>query len=101
MSVDPWLDRLVGQGQAERRLCVWVPSLAGLRGTALQSEYCAVLCRLWGCGQHSRDCAWLGSGAQEDRAFAGLCRPGDAWTGRVSVCGSLALMAHPIKVLWD
>jgi hypothetical protein len=27
---------------------VWVPGLAGLSGTALLSEYCAVLCRLWG-----------------------------------------------------
>jgi hypothetical protein len=48
MSVYPWLDRLGGHGPAEWRSCVWVPCLAGLRGIALQSEYCAGLCRLWG-----------------------------------------------------
>jgi hypothetical protein len=32
-------------------VCVCVPILAGLRGTILQCEYCAVLCRLCGHGQ--------------------------------------------------
>jgi hypothetical protein len=44
------------------RVCVLVPSLTGLRGTALQSEYCAVLCRLWGCGWQSRDRAEIVQG---------------------------------------
>jgi hypothetical protein len=64
---------------------VWVLSLAGVRDIALQSEYCAVLCRLWGHRQQGRDHAGLGSTSQRDRAPAGLCRtwePGQQSGGR-------------------
>jgi hypothetical protein len=38
---------------------VWVPGLAGLRGTGLWNEYCAGLCRPWGCGPVDGDCLGL------------------------------------------
>jgi hypothetical protein len=41
---------------------VWVPSLAGLRGTGLQSEYCTGLYRPWwhGLAEIVQGCAGLG-----------------------------------------
>jgi hypothetical protein len=96
VPMDPWLDRLGGHSLAEQRLCVGVPSWAGLRGTALQNEYCAVLCRLWGCSQQSRDHAVLGSVARRDWAPAGLYRPSGVGLAEiVNVCGSLALRLIP------
>jgi hypothetical protein len=52
------------------------------------SEYCAVLCRLWGRGQQSRDRAGLGSVAQRSGAPAGLCRAvqGCVWPGGDRKC---------------
>jgi hypothetical protein len=52
------------------------PAWQALGKTALQSEYSAVLCRLWGRGWQSRCRAGLGTAAQHDGALAGLCRPG-------------------------
>jgi hypothetical protein len=54
---------------------VWVPSLAALRGTGLQSEYFAGLCRPWWHGWQGRDHAGLGGTAQLNRAPAELCSP--------------------------
>jgi hypothetical protein len=82
--------------------CVCVPSLAGLIGTGLQSEYSAVLCRPWGHGRQSRDRAGLGGLAQPNGAPIGLCRPGGGRGGLVetiNVCGSLALRARPTEIL--
>jgi hypothetical protein len=70
-SGDPaclWIPSLTGLGMCgpgEQRLCVcwgWggVPSLAGLRGTGLQSEYYAGLCRPWGHGPvEQRSCVFV------------------------------------------
>jgi hypothetical protein len=83
-------------------MCVWVPGLAGLRGTGLQSEYCALLCRLSGHGWQNRNRAGLGNAAQWDGAPARLCRPGvGEWTGRDRKCLWIpGLRAHPTEILW-
>jgi hypothetical protein len=96
-----WIPGLTGLGgTTEQNVCVLVSSLAGLRGTALQSEYYAVLCWLWGCGQKSRDHAGLGIMAQWDRAPVGLCRPGGHGLALIAnVCGSLVLRAHRMEIL--
>jgi hypothetical protein len=78
------------------------PAWQALGKTALQSEYSAVLCRLWGRGWQSRCRAGLGTAAQHDGALAGLCRPGGGWrvlAEIIGVCGSLALRAHPMQIL--
>jgi hypothetical protein len=51
---------------------VWVPGLAGLRGTGLRSEYCAGLCRPWGLGQQSSDIAGLGGTGELLQCYACL-----------------------------
>jgi hypothetical protein len=85
VSMDPWL---VGEGRSSRTeiMCMCVPGLAGVRHAALQSEYCAVLYRLWGRGWQSRDRAGLGSMAQRDRGHAELCRPGGCVAWRRCKC---------------
>jgi hypothetical protein len=62
---------------------VWAPGLAGLRGTGLQSEYCAGLCRPWWRGPaERRSCGVLSPVWQalagvywQSRDLSGLCRP--------------------------
>jgi hypothetical protein len=84
----------------------------------LQSEYYAVLCRLWGCGWQSRDHAGLaGLGS-----LAGKVEIVQSWVAQpskmellqgctglggcglvefVNVCGSLDLRANPTEILQD
>jgi hypothetical protein len=71
---------------------VWVPGLAGLRGTGLQSEYCAGLCRLW---EHD----WA-----EQRSFRAVqalgalpakqrfCRAGDRGPAKRSSCRAVQVL---------
>jgi hypothetical protein len=84
---------------------VWVPSLAGLRGTGLWSEYCAGLCRPVGHGlaiwSSYRALQALRVWLAEQRS----CRVVQTWGSHglaeiVNVCGSLALMAHLTEVMW-
>jgi hypothetical protein len=92
VSMDPWLDRLVGALSSRMEIMgVWVPGMAGVRGTGLLSEYCAGLCRPLGHGPAGwRSCRFvISSGAglvgvyRQSRDLTGLCQPcrGRSWPG--------------------
>jgi hypothetical protein len=87
MSVNPHLTGLGSHGPAERRSCM----CRSLAWQALGAKSCRV--------NIVQGCAGLGSMAQQKS-----CRAVQAWgyglAEIVNVCGSPALRAHPMEILW-
>jgi hypothetical protein len=97
MSVDPQLDggrgdRGMGVAQSSRTdsMCVWVPSLSGLRGTGLHSGYCAGLYRPGGHNPVERR-SWVcvSQALQALRPWPGKAEIMQACAARRSSCNSV------------